>query len=131
MIIVPNSVKTIPGGSFYNIPGLEHIYIPKQVETIDELAFNYPADFTIHCEENSYAHTFAKEYDISHSFERPKQREHKPENTTIDGKFQLEGDALVRYSGNESVVTVPDCVHKICSYVFRNKNIKKSLSLIQ
>ncbi len=45
----------------------------------------------MHCEENSYAHTFAKENDISYSFERPKSEKCKPKKTVIDGKFQLEG----------------------------------------
>ena len=94
IVTIPGNVKTIGGGAFYGCrsltsvtlqegvttigsaafaenPKLTSVTIPRSVTSISSDAFRpnlssltLSPDLVIHCYENSYAHTYAKEYNV-------------------------------------------------------------------
>ncbi len=65
LITIPNSVKSIEGYAFANCISLTSINIPSSVKSIEGYTFfNCPSNFTIYCEQGSYAETYAKTNNI-------------------------------------------------------------------
>lgn len=124
-LIVPDSVKIIKDKAFSNLLNLKYIYIPKQVQQICADVFCCAEQLTIYCEEGSYAHIYAEKNDISVRFRFPEHNDCKNAVIVRDGVFKVQGSALIRYLGHESVVTVPEYIHKICSYAFLDHGITK------
>ena len=63
-VVIPYTVTTISQRAFANCPSLKNIKIPSSVTFIDSTAFEGCSDFTIYCEQGSYAETFAKANNI-------------------------------------------------------------------
>lgn len=63
-IILPEGVRYIGDTAFRNNLNLTDAYIPITVEYIGEFVFTDTLKLTIHGNENSYAHTWAKEHEI-------------------------------------------------------------------
>lgn len=63
-IKIPDGVNSIQGLAFSSCDELESIYIPSTVTSIDEVAFLNSSNFTIYCEQGSYAETYAKTNNI-------------------------------------------------------------------
>lgn len=67
-LIIPEGVSKISEYAFSGCESLVSLSIPESVVEIDNTAFNYCENLTIYCVENSYAHIYAQENDISYSF---------------------------------------------------------------
>lgn len=64
-VCLPESVKSIGSEAFGSCDAIEEIVIPKTVISIDENAFA-GCNAVLVVEENSYAHTYAKENDMNY-----------------------------------------------------------------
>ena len=89
-IIIPNSVKRIDDNAFHDCRELISITIPDSVTYIADNAFNEWTEFTIVCNEGSYAAKYAEENDISVDL--------------IDERiYHIEGDTLIIDKGYEEI----------------------------
>ena len=85
-IIMPDGAKTIGPCAFEGCVNLLSIKLPGSIEEIGEDAFNGCGKLTVYCEENSYAHRYAKEHGIKVSFmplssEKTRSQEENKMNT--------------------------------------------------
>ena len=66
-VIISDGITAIPDASFYMCNGLGKIHIPDSVTSISGAAFNMSEPYTIICNKNSYAMSYAKDNNIPYA----------------------------------------------------------------
>ena len=71
---LPKGMKTIQFKAFYNCCALKRIDLPDTVTEIDDCAFAFCDDLTIHAPAGSFAEQYAKNHDIPFEAERQEEK---------------------------------------------------------
>jgi hypothetical protein len=83
-VLVQESVERIERCSFIMCNFMKNIFIPKSVTRIDPTAFDSPPSHTVHCCENNYPHSFAKEQNLRCVFVESSISEFKIEGNSLE-----------------------------------------------
>ncbi len=107
-MIIPEGVTSISYGAFSGCSRLTSVVIPKGVTNISSDAFQNCKNLTIYCQEDSYAHTYAMQYNIPYRFGQPSTYTisfdaNDGTGLTQNSRTVIQGDAL----GNLPSVTRP------------------------
>lgn len=108
-INIPDSVEEIGEFAFSGCKSLESLVLPESVNTIGEDAFTGCGQLVLTVTSGSYAEQYAVDNDI----------EYCCNNDDYSDDFTVEDGILTAYTGNESEVTVPNCVNEIADMVFK------------
>lgn len=108
-INIPDSVEEIGEFAFSGCKLLESLVLPESVNTIGEDAFTGCGQLVLTVTSGSYAEQYAIDNDI----------EYCSNSDDYSDDFTVEDGVLTAYTGNESEVTVPNCVNKIADMVFK------------
>ena len=153
-VIIPNSVKSIAGGTF-GAENLQEVVLPKGLEELSDTGVfsncislkelhlpstitklnpyfitmqgaGYP-DITLYADEGGYVETFVndnKKYGYKFAVEGSQGPDHQ-----ILRDFIVEDGVLERYVGDSEKVEIPDGVKEIGKFVFHSNSIINELSI--
>ncbi|MGN1340341.1 MAG: leucine-rich repeat domain-containing protein [Oscillospiraceae bacterium] len=108
-INIPDSVEEIGEFAFSGCKLLESLVLPESVNTIGEDAFTGCGQLVLTVTSGSYAEQYAIDNDI----------EYCCNSDDYSDDFTVEDGVLTAYTGNETEVTVPNCVVEIADMVFK------------
>ena len=93
-VILQEGVERIESSAFAMCNFLKNIFIPRTVTEIDPIAVGFPTSLTIYCYEGSFAHTFAKERNLSFVLVGDTMPNFKIEDDAIPGLLRIESETL-------------------------------------
>ena len=108
-INIPDSVEVIGEFAFSGCKLLESLVLPESVNTIGEDAFTGCGQLVLTVTSGSYAEQYAIDNDI----------EYCCNSDDYSDDFTVEDGVLTAYTGDETEVTIPNCVIEIADMVFK------------
>lgn len=146
-LILPPAVNKLEPGCFGRCEKLSEVHIPDSIETIEPNKYSGKYDafdpqyVKVFYVSRAWAHKhpdFIEAYPKAEfryeEAELPIENKSKPKNSShsvfsADRSFQIEGQKLIHYSGNESIVTIPGGITEICSHAFSNNRDLQHVTL--
>lgn len=140
-VVMPDSLTEIGTCAFYNNSNLQYVQFPDSLEKIGKHAFDHDykptyVPFLVNLPENIFIEDFAFAYNPPPA-SLPATAQlgvgtfdftDKTANTT-DGNFLIYGNTLVKYTGNQSVVTIPNNITIIDQYAFKDNETVTDITL--
>jgi len=102
-VTLNEGTESIEKAAFAMCNFIKNMIIPRSVVSIEKTAISAPPSLTIHCYEDSYAHAFAQEENISFSLIGDTLPGFNTENDTMPGLLRIENESL-----NEQLMGNPE-----------------------
>jgi len=113
-VILNEGTERIGSAAFAMCNFMKNIIIPRSVKEIDPHAIGKPPSLTIHCYEDSFAHSFAKEQGIPFALIGDTLPEFRIECDTTPGLLRIEDESLEeKLMGNSEIAELLEKISDI------------------